>query len=200
MFAHGPLTERLWLWGDIHLRTYESFEPSAFLVRPGLSLRALPSLFLTVGYGWTPAFRREEGRPWGDIEFVDEHRPWQQVLFAPSSKSGIAGQLRCRLEQRFRPDGGGTGHRLRTLVRAQAPLSGTGALLAVMWDELFFGLNDTEWGQRGGVDQNRAFAGVGWQVAPTRLRFELGYQNVRLMRPGADTVNHIAALNTFIGW
>ena len=198
-FVHGPLHGRLWLWNDAHVRLYESFAPSAILLRPGLSFQALPSLFATVGYAWTPSWARGDD---DELTFTDEHRAWQQLIWAPrNDQTGAAAMFRGRLEQRFRPASGSeVGLRGRVLWRGQVPLSAQHPLIFVLWDELFVGLHDTDWGQRRGVDQNRVFVGVGWQVRPTVVRIEVGYTNVWLSRPGADPVNHIFAINTFLGW
>lgn len=206
-FVHGPIGRDVWLWSDVHLRMYDSFEPAAVLVRPGLSYRARPSFFVTAGYAWTPSFNQDPApRSWGDIEFVDEHRAWQQLLWTPSDEdTGFAAQVRARFEQRFRPaDGGGTGLRLRVLARGQVPITrGRDAgrdWIFVTWNEAFVALDDAGWGQTRGFDQNRLFVGVGWHVLPKIVRVELGYTNQWLSRPGRDPVNHILALNTFFGW
>jgi hypothetical protein len=206
-FVHNPIFGQAWLWSDLHLRFYDSFEPTAILVRPGFSWRVRKPLFLTVGYAWTPSFAQPpEPREWGDIDLVDEHRAWQQLLWTPSDDdTGAAAQVRLRLEQRFRPaDGGGTGLRLRGLVRGQVPIT-RGApdgrdWIFVVWNETFVALDDAGWGQTRGFDQNRLFVGLGWHVKPKIVRLELGYTNQWLARPGADPVNHIVALNAFFGW
>ena len=44
----------------------------------------------------------------------------------------------------------------------------------------------------------RNFAGVGFSVAP-KARFEVGYMNQYLNRPGPnDRMNHIASTNLFV--
>jgi hypothetical protein len=206
-FVHGPIASRTWLWTDLHLRLYDSFEPAAILVRPGVSFRVRAPLFLTVGYAWTPSYTQPpEPRAWGDVAFVDEHRAWQQILWTPSDEeTGAAAQVRVRLEQRFRPaDGGGTGLRLRVLGRGQVPITRSAAAgrdwIFVVWNEAFVALDDAGWGQTRGFDQNRLFVGVGWHVLPKIVRLELGYTNQWLVRPGPDPVNHIVALNGFFGW
>ena len=197
-FAHGPMKGNAWFWTDAHLRFYETFEPAAALLRPGVSWRARPKLFLTAGYGWTPSWKR----PGDQLDFTDEHRAWQQIMWTPKSTTdGTSAILRGRLEQRFRPaDHADTGLRLRFMWRGQVPLSRHRSVFFVLWDELFVAINEAQWGQRPGVDQNRLFVGVGWQVRPKIVRMELGYTNVWLTRDGPDPVNHVMALNTFFGW
>lgn len=202
LFAHGPVAGDFWIWSDVHLRANESFEPNTVIVRPGFSWRATPTLFLTAGYGWTPALTRTDGaKSWGDLELVDEHRIWQQLLWMPSEpRTGVAAQVRGRLEQRFRPGDPEVGSRLRLLWRGQAPISPDRAWIFVVWNELFVALQDTDWGQRRGFDQNRAFVGVGYQIPATPVRLELGYTNRWTVRKGPDSVDHILALNVYFGW
>ena len=204
VFAHGPLAGDLWLWVDVQPRLYERFEPQAVLLRPGLSWRVTPELFLTAGYAWTPSWSRgsDEERGWGELDFVDEHRSWQQGLYAVTDPaSGLAGQVRVRLEQRARTEGDlDVGVRLRVFVRGQVPMTSARDVLVVLWNESFVALNDTRWGQRGGFDQNRLFAGLGWQAIAGQLRLELGYLNRWSVRAGVDPVNHAVALNAFVGW
>ncbi|GAB4109986.1 MAG: hypothetical protein OHK0013_45760 [Sandaracinaceae bacterium] len=184
-------------------RFFEPFEPAAALVRPGLSWRVLPTFFLTAGYAWTPSWRQPpEPRSWGSLDFTDEHRVWEQALLVlTDDRSGIGGQVRVRLEQRFRTSGGGdVGLRLRVFLRGQVPLVPDRSLLFVLWDELFVPLSDADWGQRAGFDQNRLFVGLAWQAVPATLRLELGAMSQWIVRPGRDTANTIAALNAFVAW
>jgi len=203
LFAHGPLHQDLWVWVDVQPRFFEPLEPAALLVRPGLSWHALAPLWLTVGYAWTPSWRQPPApRSWGSLDFTDEHRAWEQALFAlTDDASGIAGQIRVRVEQRFRPSmGGEPGLRLRVFLRGQVPLVRDRSFFMVLWDELFVPLNDTGWGQRAGFDQNRLFLGLGWQAIPGTLRLELGAMSQWIVREGRDTSNVIAALNAFVAW
>lgn len=203
LFAHGPLYQDLWLWVDVQPRFFEPFEPAALLARPGLSWRVVPNFFLTAGYAWTPSWRQgPEPRRWGSLTFTDEHRVWQQALLVlTDDASGISGQIRVRVEQRFRTSGGDdVGVRLRVFFRGQVPLVRDRTFSFVLWDELFFPLTDADWGQRAGFDQNRVFLGFAWQAIPTTLRLELGAMHQWIVRDTRDTGNVIAALNAFVGW
>ncbi|MGR9053359.1 MAG: DUF2490 domain-containing protein, partial [Gammaproteobacteria bacterium] len=59
--------------------------------------------------------------------------------------------------------------------------------------EAFINANTVDWGPVGGFDQNRAFAGFGWQ--PDRrspVSLELGYLNQYIHRQGRDDImNHM---------
>ena len=71
------------VWMDLHGRFDEPFVPQAVLVRPGITWRALPNLFLTVGYGWTPSWTPVAGGGDFDLDLVDEHRIWEQLIYKP---------------------------------------------------------------------------------------------------------------------
>lgn len=96
-------------------------------------------------------------------------------------------------------------HVIRSSWHRQCPLllgSGApyttknGSLRAVLWNETFVQLNDTDWGARSGIDQTRTFVGIGLPVG-SRVTIEPGYLNQIVYRPGPNRMNHIAALNVF---
>ncbi|MEG3182302.1 DUF2490 domain-containing protein [Sphingomonas sp. LT1P40] len=92
--------------------------------------------------------------------------------------SGAAGPVklsgRVRLEHRNRSDGDEIGYRLRPQIKATLPLDETFSLIA--HHESFIPLDDTDWGQRAGLERMRNFAGVAWQ-ANDLLSFEVGYMS-----------------------
>lgn len=182
----GPIKEesRLLLWFDGHARYRDDANDlGVTIVRPALGWRATGKLDLWAGYARVVS--REDGVP--DIE---EDRFWQQATFPlPSVFGGNMGG-RSRLEQRWRPeDGDDTGFRFRQFVRWARPI-GASDFSFVVWDELFINLNDADWGQRGGFDQNRLFAGTAWHVTDS-VRIEGGYLNNVLETPtNAVQVNH----------
>ena len=63
-------------------------------------------------------------------------------------------------------------------------------------NEAFFSPNHTDWGQRAGVSQLRAFAGVG-KALGRHLNLEAGYLHRRNMRSGADVTVHVASIGLF---
>ena len=197
---HGPIKGHVWYWTDVHFRFYENFQPYALLLRPGISWRIGPPVYLTLGYAWTPSWARPNHPQSNELDFTDEHRVWEQIMWQPvDEKTGFGATLRGWLEERMRPQiHRDTGLRLRVLVRGQVPLSKS--LSFIVWDEVFVALNDARWGQRRGFDQNRAFAGIGWQIKPTIVRLEVGYQQQWIVRDGPDVLNHILGISTALGW
>lgn len=173
---HGRLTDDVSRLGQL-------------LVRPGVTFKLPRGWSLAGGY----AFIRT--RLAGAVP-DSEHRLWEQVgyTFIEHKRSALAVVGRSRLEQRFRVGGDETGWRLRQQLRAQLPLTATGSLRAVVWNETFVQLNDTDWGARSGVDQTRTFVGIGVPIG-SGITLEPGYLNQIVFRPGPDRTNHIAALN-----
>ena len=73
-------------------------------------------------------------------------------------------------------------------------------MIVSIWDEVFIHLNDTNFGARTGFNQNRLFAGIGWDHDPQdRWRSEIGYlyQEVNIPGAGNNISNHIVSLNLF---
>lgn len=186
--------ERVRWWLDVQGRWRdegETFETG--ILRPGLGYAIADRVTLFAGYAWIL------NEPAGRDEFV-EHRAWQQLTWN-LPVSGCTLQSRTRLEERFPETDGDTGWRLREFLKSTVPLDHDGGLFASLWDEVFFDLNDTDWGQRSGLRQNRAFAGLGWFVdAAHKWSFEVGYLNQWIDRTTEDRMNHILSINLFMNF
>jgi hypothetical protein len=124
---------------------------------------------------------------------VHEHRATQQLLWA-DRVGEFSLSYRQRLEQRFPDVGKDTGFRYRHQFRVSHPLALTRPLSWVVWDEISFNLNDTDYGATSGPEQNRAFAGFGWKWSEI-TRSEIGYLHQYGWRPDKDDrVNHVLAI------
>lgn len=179
-------------WFDGHLRFLDDAEGfNQSIVRPGIGWDLGNDAALWAGYGWI------HNAPVGGGDF-DEHRLWQQYTWAPKCDDWSY-LFRSRFEQRWLDRGNDTGLRFRQMFRASKQLAHHPRITAVVWDEMFIHLNDTDWGARAGFDQNRVFAGFGFKRCTTdRLRTEIGYLNQAINRPGsANRVNHILSINFF---
>jgi len=137
------------------------------LVRPAVGFDLTSRSSLWVGYGYTPSYPAV-----GDV--VTENRYWQQYLWVAPAVGGVF-QSRARLEERAIERNDKVAWRLREFMRFTRPIARSGALTAVVWDEVFVHLNDTTRTVQG-FDQNRVFAGIGLP-AGRRGRFEIGYLN-----------------------
>ena len=180
-------------WFDGHLRLFEDAEGyGQSIVRPAIGYALSKNVTLWVGYGWI------NETPPGRSNF-DENRIFQQLIW-----SGSVGETkltsRTRLEQRFVELGDDTGWRMRQFVKFLRPFECEPRLSTIVWDEAFFDLNSTDWGQFGSFSQNRAFAGLGWTIKrlPHTPRIEVGYMHQYIRRRSADDRhNHILGINWF---
>lgn len=192
-FLQANLSEqvpRLHLWLDLHAR--HGGAAATTLVRPALGLQLFDGVVLHAGYAWVARF------PDAALPEVHEHRIWEQLLITHSAQeTGFDLLLRARLEQRVLATGGTMAHRLRTMLRVGWWPDREGAVLWVLWDEAFFGIQGSDWGATSGFDQNRLFAGFGIKGL-AKTRFELGYLSLFLRRPsGEDRLDHVASFNLF---
>ena len=174
-------------WLDVHLR--RSGANTLAILRPGMGWRVRRNLSLWVGYAWIPTLLDDGGTR-------HEHRAWQQVI-ATRSSGRIGLMSRTRVEQRFAGGGGDLGLRVRQFARLGWNWNEEGRYGLVAWDELFVGLNDTDWGAPRGLDQNRLFAGF-FLKSGSRVRGELGYLSLVVNRDAGDTIGHVLSTTIFV--
>lgn len=191
-FESRQQDDRLRWWFDAHYRLRD--DTSGFnqsIVRPGVGYAIDDLQTIWAGYAWintAPVFGNN----------FDEHRAWQQWTATPSIGDWKF-LHRSRFEQRWVETGDDVGLRWRQLARGQRSLPNHPRLSSVTWDEIFFNLNDTDWGANSGLDQNRAFIGMGFKRDPnSRFRTEIGYLNQFINTNGStDGLNHILSVNFF---
>ena len=147
VFANGkhelfsePGTESPYLWWfDAHYRLFDRTDGfGQSILRPGLGIKISENQALWAGYGWIHT-SPERGNG------IDEHRLWQQWTASPSH-GNYRFLHRSRFEQRWVETGNDVGLRWRQLARAQRLFSESSKWSAIVWDEIFFNLNDTDWG------------------------------------------------------
>lgn len=179
-------------WLDTHLRLTDDtngFQQS--ILRPGVGYEVHENQTLWAGYAWilTSPILGED---------YDEHRFWQQWTASPSHGDWKL-LHRSRFEQRWVETGEDIGLRWRQMHRVQKIFANDSRWSWIGWDEAFFHFNDSDWGAKGGFDQNRAFLGLGFKRSPdARVRTEVGYLNQFIHRQGTeDGMNHILSMNFF---
>ncbi len=156
--------------------------------RGGIGYAVTPHWSVWAGYGHSDTDMPYSRVPYG------ENRLFQQVLWS-GRRAAFSISSRHRLEERFPETGHDMGLRSRHQFRVSHPVRPIVALTVIVSEEIFFNLNPTDYGARRGVDQNRFFAGFGWQWTKA-LRTEAGYINHYSFRPGReDRLNHVLALN-----
>ncbi|MEM1434225.1 MAG: DUF2490 domain-containing protein [Pseudomonadota bacterium] len=192
--ANGPVqSDSRWhFWFDGHARSRtDSDRLGLSILRPGIGYRLKSGTRLWVGYA-----RTVNRRPGSDPE---EHRYWQQATYALGTPFGGRLNGRSRLEQRTFEGTADIGHRYRQSFRFTRPLRGD----RWSWffaNELFLTFNDTDFGQSSGYEQNRAYLGLAWRVAPG-TRIDLSYLNNHLNPgTGGSFTNHNLSLALALSW
>ena len=163
------------------------------ILRTGLGYAVNENTSVWLGYAWVPT-----DEPFAKKAF-DENRIWQQLLW--SHKYSLATVTsRSRFEQRFIPAGSQVGWRFRQLLKISVPLSFAPSFSLVASDEYFANLNKTNWGADDGFDQNRAFAGVGFNF-DKHTKTEVGYMNQYIRKAvGPDRMDHILSVNLLLNY
>jgi hypothetical protein len=181
----GDKFPRLALWFDAHARRWDS----GFLaiLRPGIGVDLSKTVSLHGGYAFVPSF------PATAAPHI-EHRIWEQALFSGKASKAVGLQGRLRFEQRFPGWDTGVGLRVRALGRVGLTPEGWKGWGFAVNDEVFFGFNETSWGNVAGFDQNRAFAGLILPLA-NGGRTEIGYMNLAQNVGGALIDSHIVQVN-----
>lgn len=191
LFATAQLQEQplgLTLWFDGHVRRGDA--GTVGIVRPGLGYRFKPWISVWAGYAWVPTSLDE-----GDA-LLHEHRAWEQVILSTSLLDKTLNlQSRTRLEQRWREGSEDTGLRARQFLRADYRPHAEARWGAVLWDELFWGLNAPDFAPQG-FDQNRLFIGPALYAMPN-MRIEFGYLSAILWRDPTLQIQHALAINFF---
>ena len=184
----GPVKDdsRLLLWFDGHARFRDdASDLGVTIIRPAVGWQITDNVAGWAGYARVVS--RRENAP--DLK---EHRIWQQATFGMGTLFGGSLSGRTRLEQRLVNLGDDTGWRFRQFVRYSRPFENPD-YSAIIWNELFVGFNDTDWGARSGYDQNRTFIGAGWQASKS-FRLEGGYMFNHINRDGAPNAsNHVVS-------
>jgi hypothetical protein len=163
------------------------------MVRPGLGYALSSRASIWLGYAWIPT-----GEPFTQKPF-DEHRIWQQFLWTDRWSVG-AFTSRSRLEQRFADSGDDVGWRFRQLFKLSWPIPMAPKFSLVGADEVFININKADWGPDHGLDQNRAFAGIGYNF-DEHVKTEIGYMNQYIHKTNApDRMDHILSVNLLLNY
>ena len=181
--AQGALPVENWSWfAEIQPRwKEEGREFDQLLIRPAVLYKLSKQSSVGLGYAHVTTHKKSGNQ--------EENRLWQQFTYNFEPIEAITLQSRTRLEQRHMEDASDTAHRLRQMLRVTRPFAANPAVSLVMWDEVMFNFNDTDWGARSGFDQNRLFLGASWQV--NRAKIEVGYINQYINASKIDKENHV---------
>lgn len=182
-FNQTRLTNKSGVWMDVHYRMTDDFvnRPFQLIVRPAFIYYIKDNLRLNVGYAYVQHYPAK-----GMSTTRTEHRPWQQIWWS-QKYSGLNTLQWLRLEQRFnekvvndvKQEGYNYNFRIRYNFSFFIPLRGK----EIVAKTPFVALIDEVFLNFGGkvvyntFDQNRLFAGFGYQIS-AHLNAQLGYMNV----------------------
>ena len=160
----------------------------------------LPALLLRGGLGWK--FSDAVSLYAGYLHVVhpdrNEERPFAQLSWSMADLAGGRLSSRHRLEHRRVSTGSDVGWRLRAMLRYVHPLGPPRRPRALVSVEPFVAFDETDWGQRRGLDQVRTFAGLEVPLKG-KSTIEIGYLNQAINGPGAaDRMNHVASLSLLV--
>lgn len=206
----NPISAKWRLLTEVQIRQYDAGrQPMQRFFRTGLLRVLTPGTRAGAGYLFAHTYPPEEFVP--IVTRFSEHRMFEQ--FDMNATTGrFAWNHRYRLEQRWLERLGTTGadsakhlgwnysNRFRYMARlTTAPGGGApkdGKPYFTAYDEIFLSFGRIV--RYNVFDQNRAFAGVGYQWSP-KIRAELGYMNQFVLRSnGTDAErNHTLLLAFF---
>ena len=138
--------------------------------------------------------------------YVGEQDIWPAVRYVIPSRLGTV-MLREMVEVRY-VRGDAPGIRPRTMAKLLHPLDFEPRLAIVLWDEIFFNLNNVQnnplYGLSG-FNQNRAFAGMSWSFNKN-TRLEFGYMNQFINRTDPRSPHtsfgslNVISAGLYLGW
>jgi hypothetical protein len=161
----------------------EGHEFDQLIIRPAIFYKFSPKSSAWLGYERTIAHPAGKSNTY-------ENRVWEQFSYQFDPINDWKIQSRTRLEQRTIESKQDVGFRFRQMVKVVKPISQTLPLNLILSDELFVNLNNTDWGASGGIDQNRAFIGLGYKVN-SHANIEFGYLNQAVNIRTIDKENHV---------
>lgn len=160
------------------------------MVRPALGWAINEQTTVWAGY----LMEADTIKPDSDT-YIFENRAWQGFSWKDTANNKqFIWEVRNRLEERFLARNADPSIRWRTRVRVEQLISGWTPLSIIASEELFVNLNDNSNNPQlqTGVQQNRAYLGVGYRFAP-EVQVETGYlyQHVWKNPPSEDLNNNV---------
>ena len=184
-------------WGmnnDIQFRAGTDWSSnSSLLIRPGINYYVSERHSVALGYAVALATHELAS----DARRLTEHRLWQQYIIG-GTLLGVPIQNRFRLEQRFlkRPGETAFAQRARYFIRSVIPVRSPSdqpfrrGMFASLQNELFFNVHNQNASNGRWLDQNRAYASVGFRLSE-KYDVETGYMNQYLVKQGTNTTTHV---------
>lgn len=170
--------------------TGDDYDLHVLMGRGALGYKLSDSSKVYLGYAY-----QESDPPYSKVALY-EHRIYQQFDYKYILPNKDTLSSRTRLEERNVDVSSDTSIRFREQLKYNHPLSSK--LSLIVSDELFVNTNTVNWGPYSGIDQNRAFIGLGYKFNDT-FRTEFGYMNQFMNRfNNYDRMAHLVNI-TFYG-
>jgi hypothetical protein len=198
-FNQSRFTDKSGLWVDLHFRATDNFikQTTVTIARLAYIYYLTDDVRLMAGYAYATRYSAPVDIP--------EHRPWQQIFWLERKNWFNLAQT-FRIEERYRrkvADGRAGDYdfnwRFRYNFAVTIPLTSK----TVQPNTTFFYLSDEIHINAGKnimnnyFDQNRLFAGLGYQFTP-HLNAHLGYLFVFQQEASANQFVHINAIRLFV--
>lgn len=202
-FNQTRFTNKWGMWVDVHYRMTDNFasRPFQFMFRPAVTYFFKDNLRLNVGYANVQHFPGK-----GLNTTRTEHRAWQQIWWN-QKYPGLTTLQWLRLEQRFNQrvvadelqDGYNYTFRVRYSFSFFVPLKGKEIVaktpFAALINEVFLNFGDKV--TYNTFDQNRLFAGIGYQFT-SHLNAQLGYMNIYQQEASGSNYFSTHAIRLFV--
>ncbi len=154
----------------------------------------------STGYRFTPLVSA-----WGGFTWISPndgspqtYRPWEQLIWELFDKNPVMlFQTRTRLEQLKRDDQPEWLWRVRERWRVAFPERFPQQLTPVIYDEVFFNINQPSWVTTRIIDQNRAFVGIDTKRWKNTF-VEVGYINQYIFSEPTNRIAHIFSISLMI--
>lgn len=204
-FNQTRFTDHWGMWLDLHLRSTDHFTDKLFqgIARVGLTYYFTDHFKGTAAYAYVHHFPGE-----GHTNIAQpEHRLWQQIQWT-ENYAHVRTMQWIRLEERYRRNiknndelapGYFFNYRLRYNIALFVPLFGKkfapGSFFLSFNDEIFINMGKNIIYNY--FDQNRAFAGIGYQIAKT-TNVQAGYMNVFQQQASGNKYYNTDAIRIFL--
>ncbi len=208
-FINVRIHDKWTLYADYQIRSTDDIENlGQVLIRPGITYHWKSNISATLGY--TGVFNYLDPAQ-KDLNWMPEHRIFQQLVFRSDMKGFSEFQNRIRLEERFigkMSDAGSTSAykydyalRVRHFIRGVLPFNPSQKadrkfFFAALQNEIFLNIGNQDKDNGQFFGQNRAYAGVGYKFSP-KLSLEMGYMNLTANTGTIAESRHILQIMAF---
>lgn len=187
---------KLWmaidLKGSLTEKTQYYLEPQLRFISDSKTINE-ENMYVGLGYTYTPRVNFWVGNTYQKAyktsgNNTQQYRIWEQISWDIYDTQALQIDSRTRLEERKQEYSTSWNLRLRERVTFNFPLKNNHAI--VIYDEIFFSLNNTSWVNDAFINQNRLFIGISKPLARKALHLDVGYLN-QFVSDNPNQLNHV---------